>query len=98
MWKPLTSRHPSPVHEEGTAHPAEVPGVPAVALFEAQVAAAPDAVAVVCGGECLTYGELDQTANRVGRVLVGAGAVPGLAEAWEAESASEAGVAAEVVA
>ena len=29
---------------------AAVPGVPAVALFEAQAAATPDAVAVVCGG------------------------------------------------
>ncbi|MFJ8108736.1 AMP-binding protein, partial [Streptomyces sp. NPDC096132] len=45
-------------------------------LFEAQVARAVDAVAVECGGECLTYGELNARANRLARELVARGVGP----------------------
>ncbi len=39
-------------------------------LFEARVAAAPEALAVVCGEVSLTYRELDVRANRLARVLI----------------------------
>ena len=45
--------------------------------FEAQVDRAPDALALVAGGERLTYGELDRWANRIARHLQAAGIRPG---------------------
>ncbi|MFD3590996.1 amino acid adenylation domain-containing protein, partial [Streptomyces sp. NPDC058683] len=42
-------------------------------LFAERVAAAPGAVAVVCGGEEVTYGELDDRASRLAGVLVARG-------------------------
>ncbi len=38
-------------------------------LFEAQARATPESVAVVCGGESLTYRELNQKANQLARYL-----------------------------
>ncbi|MFF9061878.1 amino acid adenylation domain-containing protein, partial [Streptomyces sp. NPDC014882] len=53
-------------------------GGPSLAeLFEARAAAAPDAVAVVCGDHALSYRELNTSANRLARRLVAAGAGPG---------------------
>ena len=45
-------------------------------LFAAQVERTPDAVAVVCGGESLTYAELDRRADRVAFALRRAGVKP----------------------
>ena len=55
-----------------------VPGgeVSIAALFEAQVDLDPLAVAVVFGGESLTYGELDERSNRVARHLAMLGVGP----------------------
>ena len=47
------------------------------ALFAAQVARVPDALAVVHGEERLTYGQLDARANQVARALAGAGVAAG---------------------
>ncbi|MEU9343312.1 amino acid adenylation domain-containing protein [Streptomyces sp. NPDC048278] len=41
--------------------------------FEAHARAAPDAVAAVCAGRRVTYGELDAQANRFARFLIGRG-------------------------
>ncbi|MEV4612498.1 amino acid adenylation domain-containing protein [Kitasatospora sp. NPDC049258] len=46
-------------------------------LFEEQVRRSPEAVAVVCGREQLSYGELDARANRLAHRLVALGLGPG---------------------
>jgi amino acid adenylation domain-containing protein/non-ribosomal peptide synthase protein (TIGR01720 family) len=50
-----------------------VPDISLVELFEAQVARAPDEVAVVCGDTALTYAELNARANRLAHLLIGRG-------------------------
>ena len=46
-------------------------------LFAAQVARAPEAVAISCGERSWTYRELDEAANRLAHLLAGQGAGPG---------------------
>ncbi|MEB4212376.1 non-ribosomal peptide synthetase, partial [Mycobacterium sp. 94-17] len=46
-------------------------------LFAAQVSRTPDATALVCDGESMTYRELGAAANRLAHRLAGAGAGPG---------------------
>ncbi|MEU2452099.1 amino acid adenylation domain-containing protein [Streptomyces sp. NPDC012765] len=52
------------------------PEVSVPALFELQAAERPDAVALVCGEESLTYRALDERANRLARELVRRGVGP----------------------
>ncbi|WP_156751983.1 condensation domain-containing protein, partial [Mycobacterium sp. E2497] len=47
------------------------------ALFAAQAARTPDAVALVCDGTSMTYRELDEAANRLAHLLIENGARPG---------------------
>ena len=42
-------------------------------LFAAQVARTPDAVALTCGAQAMTYRELDEAANRLAHLLAGQG-------------------------
>jgi amino acid adenylation domain-containing protein len=55
---------------------APVPGTPLVELLAAQVARTPDAVAVACGDEVVSYARLEGRANRLARVLAAWGAGP----------------------
>jgi amino acid adenylation domain-containing protein len=55
---------------------AAVTGLTVPQLFESQVAATPDAPAIVCDGRTLTYRELDDRANGVAWELVRRGAGP----------------------
>ncbi|MGE7391198.1 amino acid adenylation domain-containing protein [Streptomyces sp. NPDC004126] len=48
-----------------------------MALFEERAARDPQAIAVVCGGETLDYGDLNARANRLARLLNSHGAGPG---------------------
>jgi amino acid adenylation domain-containing protein len=65
------------VLEEWNRTEAEYPsGLCVHQLFEAQAARAPDAVALVAGGESLTYRELDRRANRIAHHLRGLGVGP----------------------
>ncbi|MFF6807736.1 amino acid adenylation domain-containing protein, partial [Streptomyces sp. NPDC012616] len=56
----------------GTLAPVSLPG-----LFAGRVRECRDAVAVVCGDEVWSYGELAERANRLGRWLIGRGVGPG---------------------
>ncbi len=52
-------------------------GVSIPVVFAAQVARAPEAVAVVCEGRSMTYRELDEAASRLAHLLAGQGVGPG---------------------
>ncbi|MGW0934575.1 non-ribosomal peptide synthase/polyketide synthase [Streptomyces sp. NPDC002666] len=62
--------------ERGNATTREVGAVPVPQAFAAQVAATPDAVALVHGDVELTYGELEVWANRFAHALIAGGVGP----------------------
>ena len=57
----LAPRNPTTIHQ----------------AFEAQVARTPEAVALVCEGQSLTYASLNARANKVAHTLIGMGVTPG---------------------
>ena len=61
-------RHRLLIEFNATARP--VPEATLPALFEVQAARTPEAVALVCGGESLSYAELNARANRLARYLI----------------------------
>jgi amino acid adenylation domain-containing protein len=72
---PATERRQLVVEWNATASP--YPREACVhALFEAQAERAPEAVAVVCGGESLSYAELNRRANRLAHQLRALGVGP----------------------
>ncbi|MFB7620967.1 amino acid adenylation domain-containing protein, partial [Kitasatospora sp. NPDC056181] len=69
----LGARERALVVEEWNATAVELPGGLVPALFEAQVARVPGAVAVSCDGVEVSFAELDARANRLARYLVAQG-------------------------
>ena len=69
------------------------PAVSIPALFAAQVARAPEAVAVSCGERSWTYRELDEASNRLAHLLAGQGAGPGQIVALLLERSAQAVIA-----
>ncbi|UOX91373.1 amino acid adenylation domain-containing protein [Amycolatopsis sp. FBCC-B4732] len=64
-------------HDQLTPDPATpLPAETAAGLFAAQVSRTPDAVALVFGGERVTYAELDTRATTLARALLARGAGP----------------------
>ncbi|MFZ0225384.1 MAG: AMP-binding protein, partial [Mycobacterium sp.] len=62
-------------NREVLTEPATSASVPV--LWVAQVARAPDVVALSCGGRSMTYREVEQAANRLAHLLTAHGAGPG---------------------
>ena len=62
-------------------------------LFAAQVARAPQAVALTCEGRALTYRQLDGASNRLAHLLTGQGAGPGQCVALLSERSAQAVIA-----
>ena len=72
------------------------PAPPAVSipvLFAAQVARAPEAVAISCGDRSMTYREVEEAANRLAHLLAGHGVGPGACVGLLLERSAEAVVA-----
>ena len=69
------------------------PAVSVPVLFAAQVARAPEAVAISCEGRSMTYRELEGAANRLAHLLAGHGAGPGACVGLLLERSAEAVVA-----
>ncbi|MBV8786757.1 MAG: amino acid adenylation domain-containing protein, partial [Mycobacterium sp.] len=68
--------------------PASIP-----AVFAVQVGRAPGAVALTCGGDSLTYAQLDEASNRLAHLLIGHGVGPGRCAGLLMERSAEAVVA-----
>ncbi|WP_328320523.1 amino acid adenylation domain-containing protein [Streptomyces sp. NBC_00388] len=54
-----------------------VPATTLTGMFEAHARRTPEATALVCGQDVLSYGEVNARANRLARVLIARGAGPG---------------------
>ncbi|WP_112267764.1 non-ribosomal peptide synthase/polyketide synthase [Lentzea terrae] len=69
-----SERHQVLVEWNGSAH--DLPAGTLPELFQAQAVRTPDAIAVTCGGEGLSYGQLNARANRLAHRLIELGAGP----------------------
>ena len=69
------------------------PPVSIPVVFAAQVARAPEAVALTCEGRSMTYRELEEAANRLAHLLAGQGVGPGACVALLFSRSAEAVVA-----
>ncbi|HWO68990.1 MAG TPA: amino acid adenylation domain-containing protein, partial [Umezawaea sp.] len=78
-WVSLLGADERAVLESWNATAGEVPSTPVHRMVEARVVASPDAVAVVCGAESVTYRELNARANRLARRLRDLGIGPDIA-------------------
>jgi amino acid adenylation domain-containing protein/non-ribosomal peptide synthase protein (TIGR01720 family) len=67
-------RHRLLVEYNDTAVP--VPAISLPVLFETQVAATPEAIAVICGADTLTYRQLNTRANQLAHALIARGVGP----------------------
>ncbi len=85
QWVSLLGDDEQALLESWNSNVAEVPETPVYRMFEAQVAATPDAVAIESGGVTLTYGELNARANRLARRLRDLGVGPDVAVALSLE-------------
>ncbi|MFI2584899.1 AMP-binding protein, partial [Streptomyces rochei] len=65
------------ISNRAALHPHTASAMSVPALFAAQVARTPDAIALDCGEDSWTYRQLDQAANRLAHLLVGHGVRPG---------------------
>ncbi|MFD5806836.1 amino acid adenylation domain-containing protein, partial [Streptomyces sp. NPDC127020] len=72
----LAPRDRSRVLEQWNDTTTTMPDVTVVDLFERQVSRTPDAPAVICGDEEISYAHLDERASRLARVLVDRGVGP----------------------
>jgi amino acid adenylation domain-containing protein len=72
----LTEAEQAQIIDEWNSEKVGIPPVCLHELFENQAAKWPDATAVVCGEESITYGELDKRANQLARMLQGKGVTP----------------------
>jgi amino acid adenylation domain-containing protein/FkbM family methyltransferase len=71
-----SSERESLLHEFNRPAPAELPGDFVLSRFERQAEAFPDRIAVVRGGDGLTYRELNERANQLAHLLIARGVGP----------------------
>jgi amino acid adenylation domain-containing protein len=72
----LTTTEQHGLLTQGTGTTWEMPRTSVPELFEAQAARSPDAAAVVCGTEVVTFAQLNARANRLARYLIERGLGP----------------------
>ncbi|WP_157875953.1 non-ribosomal peptide synthetase, partial [Streptacidiphilus griseoplanus] len=76
QWDVLGADERAHALEDWAGTAGAAPSGTLVDLFEAEATRSPHATALVCGGSTLTLGELNESANRLARLLVARGAGP----------------------
>lgn len=89
----LPSAEEAFVRQAGQGRTVARPPVSVISLFEAQTKLHPDALALRCAGECLTYQQLHQKANQLANALQEVGAAPQQTIAIELERSASSVVA-----